>query len=183
MARNYPLNIIFSLLLAITVQQKAECQFLDKFKLGVSYVWLTFDDQIDPWRESTLQVDIGVSASKSIYLGLHYVLIDSWYAVGPKEHTDAFQYGAYLEYYPVLPWGIRPYFVASYDRGNYCTCSDFKSVAKDGLDYVSLGGGARYSLYKDKLLINVEFTSSHILGQVERKNAYNRPSVGLDLLF
>jgi len=175
----------FRYLFGKTMQNKSSyLKFAERFLYSTSFVWIPTQGYYkENWlHEFTWYNSLSLNINKSIYVGIHYLMIFTKgsviYNESPIENYNV--YGLVFQYDFLPRFENRLFIETSINKGNYCTRSDDDPYKLSDLSYWGLGIGYDFPLYK-RVSFRVGFTNYSILNKVKDKTNFTQYVLGLNV--
>ncbi len=171
--------LLVLLIPVLAFAQKDSTAYRKRLVLGTSltYIWDTEDNFLN---EYTWSINAAISPVKNLYLGFNYLNI--WAQSRTIANGRYGLAGVYAQYRLGKP-KVAFYPEIGYYKGNYCTCSEGDAFKQKGLDYLSVGGGFGWRIYKG-LELETAFLVYNILDRIPvGKYSYTQYVIGLNYAF
>ena len=129
------------------------------------------------YNEHTLSMNVAVDIGKHFRVGLDYKQIFTrGFFSGNNKYA---MYGAFTQYKIGENKKGFGFGELGFYKGNYCTCGNNVPYKKNGLSYVSWGGGYNFKLNKN-IRLDAAFTTAQVVSDVPEKYGFTQYIIGLD---
>ncbi len=176
---------VFRYLFGRSLQNKSSyLKFGERFLYSTYFVWIPSRGYYKGrWlHEFTWYNSLSINLNKSIYFGLHYLLI---FTTGSTIYQDSKRkkYGVYglVMQYDFLPgFENRLYLETSINKGDICLCGFDDPRKSPDLTYLGLGLGYDFPVYK-RITLRVGFTNYVIFNNIKDKSNFTQYVLGINL--
>lgn len=144
---------------------------------SLTYIW---DTEIQ-FKEYTWSLNAAINPIRNLYLGIN--LLNIWNDGRTYPLTHSRLAGVFAQYRLSKHQKVGFYPELGYYRGNYCTCGELDPFQKRNLQYLSIGGGFGWKIYRG-LELETAFFVYHILNRIPvGKYGYTQYVIGLNYAF
>lgn len=157
--------------------------FLNRTTIGTSFTYIRnrTDEQTIGYREKTWNLNIAVSITSDIDLGL--AVLPIWFKNDGEQLERRLLSGIFAQYDFIRQFkGNRLFIETGYYRGNHCTCGEQNPYYRDNLSYIPIGGGYEAKISKNlPIHLDLSVLFYQILNKVpDEKFAFGQYIVGIN---
>jgi len=196
--KNIIISIFVILLFGNTLfsQNNSESMFGKSFRVGSSFTRIgdvngDKSEGIHYLNESTLNVNVAMSVTKKLWLGLQIKpVFTKQYAYGTINKSVYNFNGIFTQFDAINKNGFRLYLESSVNLSNYCTCAKENPwddpIKKNGIFFLGFGAGLELNLNPKKgknIYLEVAFFNYLILNDIQFKYNYTQYILGLNYKF
>jgi hypothetical protein len=156
---------------------------LKQIVMGANYTYIFDTETINDidydsrYNESTLAANIAIDMGKHMRVGIDYKRIYTSGLLSGKNNYTLL--GLFTQYKFAEGKNGFGFGELGFYKGNYCTCGGNVPYKKNGLSYLSWGGGYNFKLYKN-IRIDAAFTTAQVITKVPQKYGYTQYVLGID---
>lgn len=173
--------VLFIQTISLSTLAQSQKYFLNEVFLRSAIAYVPNFRKQDDVRnyELTWNSQVGISIIRTLDFGIQASYIQVWGNTIDKDNF--YTAGAFINYRLTPDHKFNLFIEASFSKGNYCPCEEtFGNPRKEDVNYLGIGPGIDYPIFKDKLKITAAVIIQTV---INHKSGYNYGRLGFAYRF